>query len=191
MFRMVVWEMIIGQYRVWRSSCALALSAGGLPDGSREDSVKGASRFSLINSPKSWNNFFLFFYFKKAWFIFPETEQHFTHGDAVIGHSASAALADGGRVLQDGTVTVEHVQEDLSSVAAEHVADDLRPGFPRLLKQHRATFELVNNTVNKRGTEKKRRGEWGREKGAGYLPFRRKFVKHDEGRLFTSVGEMR
>lgn len=50
---------------------------------------------------------------------------NFTHGDAVIGHSASTALADGGRVLQDGTVAVEHVQEDLSSVAAEHVAYDL------------------------------------------------------------------
>lgn len=48
-----------------------------------------------------------------------------THGDAVICHSASAALADRGRVLQDGTVAVEHVQEDLSTVAAEHVADDL------------------------------------------------------------------
>lgn len=51
--------------------------------------------------------------------------QNFTHGDAVIGHSASTALADGRRVLQDGTVAVEHVQEDLSSMAAEHVADDL------------------------------------------------------------------
>lgn len=47
------------------------------------------------------------------------------YGDAVVCHSASAALADGGRVLQGGAVAVEHMQEDLASVAAEHVADDL------------------------------------------------------------------
>lgn len=73
---------------------------------------------------------------------------YFTHSDAVVCHSASTALADGGRVLQDGTVAIEHVQEDLASVAAEHVADDLRPGLPRLLEQHRSTFELVNSTIN-------------------------------------------
>lgn len=62
-----------------------------------------------------------------------------TYSDAVVGHSASTALADGGRVLQGGAVAVEHVQEDLSPVAAEHVADDLWPRLPRLLQKHRPT----------------------------------------------------
>lgn len=48
-----------------------------------------------------------------------------THRDAVVCHSAPAALADRGRVLQGGAVAVEHVEEDLAPMAAEHVADDL------------------------------------------------------------------
>lgn len=40
------------------------------------------------------------------------------HRDAVVCHSAPAALADGGRVLQGGAVAVEHVQKDLAAVAA-------------------------------------------------------------------------
>lgn len=48
-----------------------------------------------------------------------------TYRDAVVCHSAAAAFADRGRVLQGGAVAVEHVQEDLAPVAAEHVADDL------------------------------------------------------------------
>lgn len=51
--------------------------------------------------------------------------RRWAYRDAVVCHSAAAALADGGRVLQGGAVAVEHVQEDLAPVAAEHVADDL------------------------------------------------------------------
>lgn len=59
-----------------------------------------------------------------------------THGDAVVGHPAPAALADGGRVLQGGAGAVEHVQEDLPAVAAQHVTDDLRPRLPWLLQKY-------------------------------------------------------
>lgn len=51
--------------------------------------------------------------------------RRWAYRDAVVCHSAAAALADGGRVLQGGAVAVEHVQEDLAPMAAEHVADDL------------------------------------------------------------------
>ena len=60
------------------------------------------------------------------------------YGDAVVGDAPAAALADGGRVLQGGAGAVEHVQEDLPAVAAQHVADDLRPRLPGLLQQHRS-----------------------------------------------------
>lgn len=54
MLKMVVWEMIIGQYRVCRSSWALALSKGTFPQcPAAGASGKGVSRFSRISSPKS------------------------------------------------------------------------------------------------------------------------------------------
>lgn len=55
MLNMVVCEMIIGQYRVYRSSCDLALSNGSFPEGLWEFSETGVSLFSLMNSPKSWD----------------------------------------------------------------------------------------------------------------------------------------
>lgn len=140
MLKMVVWEMIIGQYRVWRSSWALALSAGSFPEGSWEDSDTGVSRFSLINSPKSWNrpkkDSYRLRIISAGW---NTVGVRWTYRDTVVCHSAPTALADGGRVLQGGAVAVEHMQEDLAPVAAEHVADDLWARLPRLLKQHRST----------------------------------------------------
>lgn len=139
MLKMVVWEIIMGQYRVCRSSWALALSTGSFPEGSWEDSETGVRRFSLMNSPKSWEGK------KKACnhrkLADYETQNvSWTHCDAVVSHSASAALADGGRVFKGGAVAVEHMQEDLTTMAAEHVADDLWPRLPWLLQQHWSTW---------------------------------------------------
>ena len=62
-----------------------------------------------------------------------------THGDAVVGDPAPAALADGGGVLQDGAAGGQDVDEDLPAVARQHVRDDLHPGLTRLLQHHRPT----------------------------------------------------
>ena len=68
--------------------------------------------------------------------------------DAVVGHPPPAALADGGRVLQGGAGAVQHVQEDLPAVAAQHVADDLWPRLPRLLQEHRSAWSMQMSQIN-------------------------------------------
>lgn len=56
-----------------------------------------------------------------------------TYGNAVVSNTTSTALADGRRILQRGAGAVEHVQENLPSVAAQHMTDHLRAGFAGLL----------------------------------------------------------
>lgn len=51
-------------------------------------------------------------------------------------------------------------------------------------------FEVVNNGINERANEGSMEVRLKSDAGRR-LPFRRKLVKHDEGRLLTSVGEMR
>lgn len=56
-----------------------------------------------------------------------------TYSNAVVGNTTSAALADGRRIFQRGAGAVQHVQENLPSVAAQHVTDNLGAGFAGLL----------------------------------------------------------
>ena len=63
-----------------------------------------------------------------------------TYGDSVVCDSATASLADGGGVFQDGATGGQDVDEDLPAMTCQHVGDDLHPCLAGLLQHHCSTF---------------------------------------------------
>ena len=63
-----------------------------------------------------------------------------TYVDAVVSNASPTALADGGRVLENGAGGHENVDVDLTSVTRQHVGYDFVPCLAWLLQHHRPTY---------------------------------------------------
>lgn len=60
--------------------------------------------------------------------------------DPVVSDPPTASFANWGGIFQNWAGAAQHVQENLSPVAAEHVADDFWARLAWLFQQHRATW---------------------------------------------------